>query len=311
MTSINTTFTDDDDDGYQLNYIAIGYAQTPIFILTILFAIFYTILIFLRPTFRQNKLNWFTANICLTNALFCIIMLSLDIQILTGRFTGISCRFQTFLIFSSVCQLMSAHCVAAMCRFLAIVYATKHLFRSMKFSLSSIIAGWFIGFLTAFPFIFYDGFICGNTTQNSVLSFYTMIIVFIFPILFIGISNVKILIYVHRSSRQVHDGNGLNRASHARDIHLMKVLIGTFLIFAFGWAPAFGLQAFADSLTIPPFIDGISQMLPPFAMFFDVIILIFTNQPVRGFIKENLLKPFRRPIGQTIQPTNIAKVRQF
>ncbi|CAF4320766.1 unnamed protein product, partial [Adineta steineri] len=41
------------------------FIELPFILLTIIFAMFYVILIIIRPTFRRNKLNWFTVNVCI------------------------------------------------------------------------------------------------------------------------------------------------------------------------------------------------------------------------------------------------------
>lgn len=309
--STNTTSgTTSASGGSQLNRNILDGIQIPLFSLTVLFALNYIILILSRRAFRQNKLNWFTMNICLTSAIFCLDMLVMNIERLLNISNNLSCRVQGFFVHMSVCQLMYSHCVAALCRLLAVVYAQKRLFRSIGFALSCIVAGWLVALLTALPYLFIDGFSCHVESKSPALSYYTLMSTLVVPIIIIGASDVRILIHVRQSSRQVQEGHGRNRASNARDIHLLKVLVGTFIVFVVGWTPLFVIQAFGDLSQVPSSIDALTQMLPPLAILLDVMLLIYTNQPVRLYLKEWISRRIGRiPKARvhTVHPTNLQK----
>ncbi|CAF0979111.1 unnamed protein product [Rotaria sordida] len=188
------------------------------------------------------------------------------------------------------CQLMYSHCVAAVSRFLTIVYANKHIFRSTRCLWCCMGSGWFISILVALPYLFVDGFACSNSTEAPFLPYYTLISTLILPVIIVGICNTRILLYVRNSTRQVHTEGNRSRVSHVRDVRLLKIMIGTFIIFFIGWAPVFLMQIFGQNNVIPSIVDACFQVLPSLTMLFDVIFLIYTNQPVRLFLKQLVIR---------------------
>ena len=102
--------------------------------LTVLLRFAYTVLIIIRPIFRQNKLNWFTVNICLQSAAFCIFILPLTCEAIFDISSPLPCRIQAYLIIMAISQVLDSHCVASLCRLMALAYATKTLFRSSVFT---------------------------------------------------------------------------------------------------------------------------------------------------------------------------------
>lgn len=276
--------------------------QIVLFSLTIGLALAYTALIIVRPTFRQNKLNWFTVNICLYSASFCIIMLTMTILRVLNISDQFPCRFWGFLIDMAVCQLLYSHCIAAISRLLVVVYSTRRYFRSTSCTWIFIGSGSIVALLAASPHLFLDGFACSSTTQMQLILYYTFVATLLLPITLVAVCNCYILWFVRRSTRQVHTGTNRNRVSHARDIHLMKVLIGTFAVVVIGWSPVFILQTFSGSISVPRALDVCSQMLPALSMLLDVCLLIYTNQPVRLFLKQHIL---RNPQVAPANPTHV------
>lgn len=286
-TSSNDSFIPNNNgsnySGYSTSSVT-DIIQLLLFLFTIFLAVAYTALILIRQTFRNNKLNWFTINVCITDALLSIVMILMTMKRLKNLPSILSCRIEGFLIDMSACQLMYSHCVAAFSRMLTIVYANKHIFRSSMCLWSCIGSGWFISILVTLPYLFANGFTCATSDQATFLPYYTLVNTFLLPILIIAICNIWVLVYVRKSSRRVHTENGGTRISQARDIRLLRTLMGTFFIFTLGWAPVFLTQAFNQNNAIPFVINQILQVLPSWTMLNDIILLIYTNIPVRRFL---------------------------
>ena len=258
--------------------------------LTVLFALAYTALILIRPAFRQNKLNWLTVNICLQSALLSIITISLGTLQLLNIYNGLPCRVQGYIIIMAICQVLYSHCVASFCRFRAVVYATKRLFRSSAFTWACLAFGWLLSVLITCPYLFLDGFVCPSVSQVQSLAYYTITTTLSLPIAIVAVCNWRIFSFARRSTRQVQPHAVQKRGSHARDLRLMKTLIGTFVIMVIGWFPIFILQALIKDARIPLALGITFQMLPPTSTLLDVFLLIYTNQPVRLFLKQHILR---------------------
>ena len=293
MNTSNASLTPDASsfDGAWLSiFLALDGTEIVFFSLTILLALAYTALIIIRPTFRRNKLNWFTVNICLSSVLFCVFLLNLTIRDILNIPNDLPCRIQGYLIIVAVCQVLNSHCVASFCRFLAIVYAMKHLFRSSAFTWLCIGFGWLIGILTATPYLVLDGFICSDESQLLFLSYYTIVVTLALPMAILAVCNNRIFWFVRRSTRQVHAEAGRNNRPQRRDIQLMKALIGTFFIMVIGWTPIFLRETLLKSATLPIAVEIVIQVLPSVSMLLDVCLLIYTNQPVRHYLKQLILR---------------------
>jgi 7 transmembrane receptor (rhodopsin family) len=221
--------------------------------------------------------------------------LILNIQQQLNVVGGLSCRFQGFLIDMAICQVLYSHCVASFCRLVAIVYATKHLFRSSAFTWICMGSGWLVSTLIAIPYLFLDGFACPSDTQSIFLSYYTIVMTFVLPMTIVGICNFRILRFVRQSTRQVHAEAPKNKATHARDIQLMKTLIGTFVLIVVGWSPIFLLETLVKAAVLPIAVNIGIQILPSVSMLLDVCVLIYTNQPVRLFLKQLILRKSPQP----------------
>ncbi|CAF1277655.1 unnamed protein product [Adineta steineri] len=277
------------------------YIEIPLLCLTIIFAIIYTIIILIRPTFRVNKLNWFTINLCLMSALLSVIMLLMSIiRIMGSSASSLPCRLQGFLMNMTTCQLMYSHAVIAISRFLAVVYASKHFFRSTLCLLACLSFGWLASILAAVPYLIVDSFLCSGSTGATFLPYYTLVATLIIPATIVLLLNIRIFWFVYQSSRRVHtEGAGAN-VSHARDMHLLKTMIVTFSVFVSGWIPLFLTQIFSQSLSVSTIANEIFQVLPPLSMLIDVILLIYINQPLRLFLLQLIMKRNRAHIQNTI-----------
>ncbi|UJR23920.1 hypothetical protein I4U23_026892 [Adineta vaga] len=200
------------------------------------------------------------------------------------------CRVQGFFLILSANQLMYSHCVAAISRVLTIVYAHKHFFRSRICIWTSIGSGWLVALFISLYDLFIDNFGCLNVQGASFLTCYTLVTTFGIPIVIITICNGRILRYVRQSTRQIHATGSRALMSHARDVHLFKVMIITFVVFLVGWAPVFIIRIFGMNENLPRFLDNILQILPSLTMLHDVLFLMLTNQPIRLFLKQLLVR---------------------
>lgn len=272
-----------------------NYVILPILSLTDVFALIYIITILVRPTLRNNKLNWFTVNVCLTTLLQSTIMLQSTIRQLLGVSSTLSCRLLTYISVVGASQMMYSHAVTSISRFLAIVYANKHIFRSNLCVILFILSGWLIGFTIVIPYFLVDGFGCSSPTAEAFLPYYTLTILLLIPAITVFTSNAIIFIFVSKSSRRVHTEGGRPNAAQARDLRLIKTMILTFAVFFSGWGPLFIEQTFAKSGNIAKAIDTIFQILPPISMFFDVILLIYINQPMRSFLWQLIIRRPQQP----------------
>ena len=102
----------------------------------------------------------------------------------------------------------------------------------------------------------------------------------------VAVCNSRILCFVRRSSRQVHAEAAKNKSSDGRDIQLMKTLIGTFTILVIGWTTTFVFETLLQNVTLPIALNISIQTLPSVSMLVDVCLLIYTNQPVRLYLKQ-------------------------
>ncbi|CAF2085260.1 unnamed protein product [Rotaria magnacalcarata] len=196
------------------------------------------------------------------------------------------CRFEGYSIDMTACLMMYSHGVAAFSRQFTIIDAIKHFFRSIKCPWCFIGFGWFISIIAALPYLFVNSFTCSVSTVETFLPYYTLVNTFILSTMIVDICNCHVFLYVHKSSRQVRTGGQSSKVSYARDIHLLKVMIGTFTIFSVGWAPVFLTQTFRKNNYIPSAVDACCQILPSLTMSIDVVFLIYTNESVRVFLKK-------------------------
>ncbi len=266
--------------------------ETVILLLAIILAIAYIALILIRPTLRNNKLNWFTINICLTSVWLSIILVWTGTLQLLNVPISLSCRLQAFLTDMGVCLLTYSHCVVAISRLLTIVYGNKRFFRSNICLWGCTATGWLIAVLAALPYLFADGFTCSSSTQAAFLPYYTLIATLLLPITIITVCNARTLLFVRNSTRRVHAANTGGQVSHTHDVLLLKIMIGTFISFLVGWTPLFVTQLFNRTTYIPTIVNACFQILPSLAILHGIILLIATNQPVRIFVKQLFI---RRP----------------
>ncbi|CAF1035039.1 unnamed protein product [Adineta ricciae] len=264
--------------------------QIPLLSLTIISSILYIILVLVKRATRANKLNWYTINLCFASILLCIVMIIMCIKrIFDISTSSLPCRLQAFLVNTSTCQLMYAHAVVTISRFLGIVHGNKRFFQSTLFLIGGLLLGWFIAFAVAVPYLLIDSFACSS--RNAFLSYYTLVATLIIPVLTVLLFNIRIFVFVSQSTRRVHaEGGNAGSASHTRDMHLLKTMIITFVIFIAGWVPLFISQIFIESFTLPKLVDYIFQVLPAISMLCDIIVLIYINPPIRRFLGQIIRK---------------------
>ncbi|UJR17286.1 hypothetical protein I4U23_004180 [Adineta vaga] len=290
MTTLNNESNILNRDNPVTNRIS-AIIQTPILLLTVIFCLFHTILIIIRPIFRKNRLNWFTINVCLTTLCLCLFLLLMDIQQLFDFWIIWSCRFIAFQMVMTTCQVMYSHCVFVVSRLMAVVYANNRIFRLNASLLILIVTGWFLSFLIASPFFSIDSFTCSASILSYILSYYTLITTIFLPIVIMALCNFRIFIFVKNSTRRVHaTGNNGGQLSHARDAHLLKMMVASFIIFLIGWAPVYTTQLFDQTAKVSNIVNICFAIFPTLAMLYDMIMLIYNNHPVRLFIKQLILR---------------------
>ena len=258
-----------------------------ILVLISFFAIVYILLILICKTFRENKMNWLTVNVCLATIIVCISQLFF-VVFRQSNFLNISCRVQGFLLGMTASEMMYAYCVSSFNRLLAIRYFNKLLFRSTRWLLSTIITGWIIGMISSIPQAFFDGFSCLPNEISIIFKIYSSITILVIPVGIVTGCNLSIFRYIHQISRRVHNANN-NNFSRRRDTHVSKIMLLTFFLFVIGWTPIFLAQLFTNSLAqLPEWLSIFLQLLLPSSLLGNIILLIYTNQPVRRYIAGKL-----------------------
>lgn len=289
--NVSTSTTGEQSDSNSSSSSSVSnFIQLPILSLTIILAVAYIILVLVRRQFRTNKLNWFIMNVCFTSGFLSCIMLTRSILKITNTSSLIPCRIQGFLQAMPAYQMMYSHAVVAASRVLTIVHSSKHIFRSTTGICSFMGFGWLIALLFAVPYLIVDSFACSNSAQASFLPVYTLSTILIIPVMIVLICNLRIFLFVHRSSQRVHTEGRGNNVSQARDVRLIKTMIVTFTVFVVGWTPLFLEQTFSESFKISSTGNTIFQVLPPLSMLCDVILLMYTNQPIRLFLWQLIMR---------------------
>ncbi|CAF0767776.1 unnamed protein product [Adineta ricciae] len=275
---------------YISNDSAVFSIQISVSILSIILAVLYMVLVSTRPLFRKNKLNWFTVNVCLTSVFLCSIILQISIQQLLTVSSGLSCRLQAYLADMAACQMMYSHCVVAISRIFTIVYSNKQFFRSNSYIWLCIGLGWAFALLIALPQLFSNSFTCPGDEQPEFMPYYTLVTTLLLPVAIVSLCNIRIFLFVRQSTRRVGVTGGSGQNSHSRDVFLLKTTIGTFVAFLIGWTPLLAIQLFNKNNLIPSFLNACIQVLPSITILYDVIVIIYTNQPVRNFIKQIIMR---------------------
>ena len=263
-------------------------AQVVLYLLISLLCAFYVVLILINKHFRQAKLMWPTINICLATIFFSLNQLFLlGIRLRGSTSLVISCRLHSFFIDLSACQMMYAHSVSALNRFLAIQYFYKPLFRSTRWLLISIGVGWFIALLVAIPYLLYGGFSCATSSRAELLTAYACVTTMLLPVGIVGVFNFLIFSYIRRSSRRVHQLGQTSGAAQVnpltkRDLHLSRIMLITFCIFILGWTPLFLEQLAIDvERQVPLIVTVLFRINLPSCLLCAMILFIYFNQQIR------------------------------
>lgn len=233
-------------------------------------------------------------------------MLMMSITKIMNTSSALPCRVQGFLPAMAACQMMYSHAVVAVSRFLTIVYPNKRIFSSVVCILGFIGSGWIVALLLSVAYLAGDSYTCSSSTQLAFLPYYNLSVIVIVPVMIVSICNIRILIYVRRSSQRVRAEDRGNNVSQARDIRLIKTMVITFTVFVAGWVPLFIEQTFSEFISVSSTADTIFQILPPLSMLCDVILLIYTNQPIRIYIwqlitRRNRVTP-NNALANTVKP---------
>ncbi len=261
--------------------------QIPLFSLIIIVASIYIILVLSHKTFRAKKFMWLAVNICFSSLIFSVIqLLSTGVRLSNIPETTMSCRSKGFIITMASCHIMYSHCIAAFCRLLSIQYPLKPLFRSSHWLLGNIAMSEIIGTLVALPNLFFDGFACTSTYGTRFLRIYTSISTVFVPIAIVFGCNIAIFRYVRRSSKRIHDANNNNgNRLNNRDMYLCKIILLTFCVFFVGWAPLFVEQLFFNDQTrLSSGLSTFLNILPSISLLADVLLLIYSDKPVRKLL---------------------------
>jgi hypothetical protein len=260
-------------------------------LLYFLLAIIFILLVLTHKTFRSNKLNWPTVNVALTTAVFALSHLLITIVSLK-QISTIPCRLIGFIVVMTACQMMYAYCVSSFNRLLAIRYFSKLIFRSSKWLLTTMTIGWIIATLLTIPHLLHNTFVCVPAEDPVFFSFYNCVIALFLPISIVTIINICIFRYIRRIGRRIHDQNNnkFNSCiSRKRDAHVSKMMLLTFSLFVIGWAPILAQQLFASfEHPLPTNLSKFFQLLLPLSLLGDMIVLLYSNQPIRQLIKEKL-----------------------
>jgi hypothetical protein len=227
-------------------------------------------------------------NVCFASSFFAFIQLLLTgISFNNVSEAMISCRSKGFIINMATCDIMYIHCIASFCRLLSVRYPHKPLFRSFHWLLSNIGVSWIV----ALPYLFFDGFACSSSHSTRFLEIYTSLSTIIAPIIIITICNISIFRYVRQSTKRIGDSNSNNTNQLSkRDMYLCKIILLIFCVFVIGWSPLFIEQLFiTDQTLLSSGAKNFLKILPPTCLLGDVILLIYSDHPVRNL----LLKAFK------------------
>lgn len=263
--------------------------QISLYVLILILATSYIIMIGTQKNSRKNKLIWPTINVCLVTILFATHQLIFSsIQLDDPTILVRSCRLQSFLIDLTGCQMMYSHSVSALNRLLSVRYFFKLVFRSKNWLLGSIAVGWIVGSVVASPYLFYDGFICPSDTRIDWLRFYSCLTAFILPLGIVAVCNVLMFWHLRQSHRRVQNlsaNRTMLNPNQNKDLHLSKVMLLAFAIFMIGWIPIF-FELFMDNQRyLSPSVLALFQITLPVCLLFDMILLIYSNQPIRRHIR--------------------------
>ena len=112
------------------------------------------------------------------------------------------------------------------------------------------------------------------------------------PITIVAICNSCIFWHVRQSSRRIHniDNNRNNyNISRKRDLHLSKIMLLTFCILIIGWAPILIQQLISNIRSeLQTDITSFFSILLSASLLANMILLIYSNQPIRNLICQTL-----------------------
>jgi len=252
----------------------------------------YNLLILIHKTFRANRMNWLSLNVSLATAFFATIQLLFTIFQQSNQ-EMVSCNFTGFIIITSATEIMYAYSIESFHRLLAIRYFSKRILRSNHELIITVIICWIIGIVLTIPHGIRDDSQCILNENPLWIQIYTLITVIILPSSIVCGCNTSILLYIRQISRRIevlNNNKSNTNVSRRRDAYVSKIMLLKFLLFVIGWLPIFfGQVFFSGDNRLSNGVLLSCQFLLYFSLLCNVILLIYSNKPVRQYIKEKCL----------------------
>ncbi|CAF1165135.1 unnamed protein product [Adineta steineri] len=261
--------------------------QIFLFTFIIIVSNIYIILVLSKRTLRSAKFTWLTVNVCFASVIFAIMqLLSIGIRLNNIPDTSVSCHSKGFIIDMATCHIMYSHCISSLCRLFSIKYPHKPFFKSSRWLLINIGMSWFIGIFMALPLLFFDNFTCSGNYGKRFLQIYTSFSTILIPVVIVALCNIAIFRYVRQSTKRIRsiseNQTNTNQLSQ-RDRRLCNIMLLTFCVFVIGWIPLFIEQVFFTSGNrLNSGLIITFQILPPICLLADVIVIVYSDQPVRN-----------------------------
>lgn len=271
--------------------------QIIIFIIIAIIAFIYACLILFIRRFRHTN-NIFIANICLS------IIISSAYFIM--YFQGITiydspslCNLFFFGFNIASIDIPFSFLAFTVHRFYSVIYHRKDLFKKKRWIVICIVGHWIIQCIIFLPFINGLDQYCNMQVW---MGFYTFTTAVIIPLLINAILNIKIFLYVRRSSRRIQpqavstvmtSTNNQQARINRRNLSLLKHMIFTFLIFVIGWAPIF-ITNIIDIIIPGHLIAILSCTYVSAICTFGIIIYLFIcNHDIRKFLFNKIRQCFQ------------------
>lgn len=113
------------------------------------------------------------------------------------------------------------------------------------------------------------------------------------PAVFLAVTNTIIFIYVHRSSRRVHQTNSENIRKSARanqrNNRLLKHMLFIFIAFFIGWVPIYIIGVVNwNGVGISYVAYHALQMLPTICFIINIVDLFWYNHELRTYFRRKI-----------------------
>jgi hypothetical protein len=80
-----------------------------------------------------------------------------------------------------------------------------------------------------------------------------------------------------------------SKQQNARDVHLLKHMLFTSVIFIIGWAPVYIISVLNTNINMPYWVYSVLQTLPIFSLLANIVDWFLYNHDLRQYLKERLL----------------------